>query len=540
MSRAASGSTYRRRRTTPGEIVAVARYLRDLRTFLREPLGSEVSRRDLEQRLAQRETRFLGLLDGAVFDNPKSPYAALLAAVGIERGDVAALVPERGIEGALDRLYDAGVRVTLDEFKTYRPIERLGLSLRPMVEDFWNPLAGSGFLGASGGSRGRRRRVRVSLTMVEQEAAYEWLWTEAYGVQDAPVALWRPVPPGAAGLKQAIRFAKRGQPLERWFSQNRLDPRQRRFKDVLFAASTLATGRLMGGALPWPEHVPADHALTVARWLAEKTVRGTPAVLSTPSTSCVRICLAARDAKLDISGTVFYIGGEPVTDSKAEIVAKSGCRAVVCYAMAETGLMGISCLSASEADDVHLLDDRIAILRRERDRGNGQALHLTTVDPHAPAMMLNVESGDDAIVEERSCVCPLGAVGLGRHLRQIRSYEKLSSEGMTFAGTKLLTLTEQVLPARFGGDPIDYQFVEYEEADGLRRIAVVVSPRVGAVEDGEIVRVVTEALGDASGAGRMMAELWRDSHTLRVARREPYATEAAKVLPLYVLEDGQP
>jgi len=36
----------------------------------------------------------------------------------------------------------------------------------------------------------------------------------------------------------------------------------------------------------------------------------------------------------------------------------------------------------------------------------------------------------------------------------------------------------------------------------------------------------------------MMAGYWRDAQTLRVVRREPHATRAAKILPLHVIKQG--
>jgi len=33
-----------------------------------------------------------------------------------------------------------------------------------------------------------------------------------------------------------------------------------------------------------------------------------------------------------------------------------------------------------------------------------------------------------------------------------------------------------------------------------------------------------------------MSEKWRQGQTLRVARREPYATASAKILPLHMLQ----
>jgi hypothetical protein len=92
-----------------------------------------------------------------------------------------------------------------------------------------------------------------------------------------------------------------------------------------------------------------------------------------------------------------------------------------------------------------------------------------------------------------------------------------------------------VLPARFGGAPTDYQLVE-EEVDGLPKVSVVIRPRVGDVDDNEVVSTVLASLG-SEPHNRLMAEVWRDGDTLSVVRREPYVTPAAKILPLHILGD---
>jgi hypothetical protein len=95
--------------------------------------------------------------------------------------------------------------------------------------------------------------------------------------------------------------------------------------------------------------------------------------------------------------------------------------------------------------------------------------------------MLNVESGDFALGSRRECGCGALPASFSRHLHTIRSYEKLTSEGMSFLGGDLISLVEQVLPARFGGGPTDYQFVEREEG-GLSKVSLRVGQGVGKLD----------------------------------------------------------
>jgi hypothetical protein len=204
--------------------------------------------------------------------------------------------------------------------------------------------------------------------------------------------------------------------------------------------------------------------------------------------------------------------------------------------MGETGRIGGACGNPHALDDVHIFRDRLAVLQRDRSvDGSGLtvgALHYTTLTASSPKLMINVESDDYGVLEERDCGCVLGELGLGLHLHGIRSYEKLTSEGNHFLGTDLLALVDEILPGRFGGEPTDYQLVE-EEVSGLPKVTVVIRPGVGAVPEDEVVSAVVDFLR-AEPRNRLMAEVWEQGDTLRVVRREPSLTRAAKILPLHI------
>ncbi len=115
----------------------------------------------------------------------------------------------------------------------------------------------------------------------------------------------------------------------------------------------------------------------------------------------------------------------------------------------------------------------------------------------------------------------------------IRSYEKLTSEGMTFIGSDLIRLVEDVLPARFGGGATDYQFVE-EEENGLPKVNLVISPRVGPIDEPQAIDAVIGFLNSIPNASDDYGERWREARTLRVVRSEPHVTGASKILALHV------
>jgi hypothetical protein len=111
------------------------------------------------------------------------------------------------------------------------------------------------------------------------------------------------------------------------------------------------------------------------------------------------------------------------------------------------------------------------------------ALLGTSLLTSGPKVLLNTESGDCCAMVRRSCQCLYGALGLDTHLMHIRSFEKLTVEGMTFVKTDLLRILEEIMPARFGGGSTDYQLVEEPRAGGLSGLTLTVSPHVGAVDD---------------------------------------------------------
>jgi hypothetical protein len=275
----------------------------------------------------------------------------------------------------------------------------------------------------------------------------------------------------------------------------------------------------------------------VAQWLAATKAAGAPAVLDTNASSGVRVCQAAQEHGQDIAGTFLRLGGEPYTPAKAQFVSAVGCRAACHYSISEIGIVGMACGDPADLDDVHLLEDKVAAIQRpqtvDRNGAKVQALVYTSLLPSCPKLMLNVESGDYAISEQRACGCPFGALGMTQHLRQIRSYEKLCSEGITFLGTELLRLVEEVLPARFGGDFTDYQLVETEER-GLPQVCILVSPRRGSINEAQLLTTVFQLLRSYPG-GQIMAQQWKEAQTLRVLRREPYSTGSAKIMPLHIL-----
>jgi hypothetical protein len=119
-------------------------------------------------------------------------------------------------------------------------------------------------------------------------------------------------------------------------------------------------------------------------------------------------------------------------------------------------------------------------------------------------------------------------------LRQIRSFSKLTAEGVTLVGSEMEHILESVLPARFGGTPLDYQLMEEEDGGGFTRVVLIVSPRVGVVDERAMIDAVLTALRGASLGTAVGGGLLSAAGALRVRRAEPIVTARGKLLPLHL------
>ena len=255
------------------------------------------------------------------------------------------------------------------------------------------------------------------------------------------------------------------------------------------------------------------------------------------------MCAAARERGVSLEGVCFVTLGEPFTEAKRRVVQAAGARALVRYAITELGIIGYGCGTAQESDDVHFFSDSYGLIQRPRSIGECgltvDAFYFTSLLRSAPKVVVNLESGDFGRLGRRSCDCALGSIGLQDHISEIRSFEKLSGEGMTFATTDLLHVLEERLPARFGGSSSDYQLIEQEDEQGILRLHLIVSPSVRTGDDDQIRRTFLDELGRDGATANFGAVYWERAGTVEVRRRSPIATRAGKILPFHLLKsDG--
>lgn len=519
------------------------RFAGGLGPFLAETVDLPASRRIIRDRLARREARFLHLAERGIFGHPRSPYLPLLAHAGCTLEDLSQLVRRRGLDEALLTLRRQGVYVSCEEFKGREPIRRGSLSVPVAGHDFDNPFTVGCYAARTGGTTGAGARISTDLDFLAEQAPYERVSLAALGLDRTPVALWYGILPEGTGINNILRMAKVGNPVSRWF----LPRGSGGPSPLVYGLANRAIGlmaRRHGLVIPRPEPVGLEESPRIARWMHEAIRREGSCLLRTTASRSLRVSRAAREGGLDLTGGAFMGGSEPVTPGKRREIEACGARFLCSYAFVEAGRVGSGCLEADRPDQVHLHADLVALVTHPRPVPGWDlevdSFHFTTLSPAASKIMLNVEMDDHGTVEHRECGCPFGELGLRTHLSDIRSFRKLTGEGVCLVGSDAVRILDQDLPARFGGSPLDYQLVEEEDEGGLTRLSLLIHPRLGPLDETEAARAVTAGLRRRGYGSHLAASLWDEAGTIRVTRCEPSLTARGKHLPLRQIRRAAP
>jgi hypothetical protein len=504
--------------------------------FSRRRMTLDEARVIIRERMGHREDNFLHTVERSIYGYPRSPYLPLLRLAGCEFGDLQALVRSQGLEGALYRLREAGVYITFEEFKGRKPIVRHGQTIAVTARDFDNPFVPAVFYVQSGGSTGVAINVGVNLEQVASRAPDELATLSAHRLLGIPKLRWSPILP-TGSLRHILRAAYIGEPPLRWFSPLGLRDSRYWVKYALATYYSVAWARACGLRVPWPEYVRVDQAVKIARCAADLLrEHGRCLIYSNPSRA-MRVCMAAEQAGINLHGAAFHGTEEALTAAKVGYLQSAGVKYVSNYGMVESNRIGAACAQPCEPGDVHLLKDAVALFSYpyvvERLGITVQAFNVTTLLPSASKVMLNVQMDDYGIIEERHCGCELESHGFTTHIRQIRSYAKLTGAGVTLIGTEMERILEEVLPARFGGTPLDYQMSEEEDEQGFTRLYVLVHPRIEITDEQQVVDVILQALRASSPMADATRTVWEPMQTIRVRRAEPVLTERGKLLPLH-------
>jgi hypothetical protein len=517
------------------------RFSTGLKKFLKETISLRQCEEIIKQRIEKREERFLNIVDKAIYRNAKSPYLKLLNLSGYTFEDIKDLVKRVGIEQTLSRLIKDGVYLTFEEFKGWEKVKRNGKVFDFREKDFDNPFLSSYFSVESGGTSSPGTRTMIDFDFLYQEAVNRAMALDIYGLRHAPCILWFPVLPGNAGVMNIFRQVKIDSPPIKWFSQ--VDERSIRpsIQDRFGTAFIVYMGRFFGSKMPKPEYIDLKEAHKIAEYLTSVVGNYLKCSVWTYVNSAVRICVAARERNLSLRGVTFFVSGEPVTRTKLNEIKSAGADAIPYYAFVEGGITAYGCANPDSPDDMHVLKDRIAVIvhkmKLKHSNDTIDALLFSSLLPESPKILLNVDTGDHGVMRSRRCGCGFEDIGFSDHISGIKSFEKLTSEGMTFMIDDLIHIAENVLPVKYGGSSTDYQVLEDANGDGMSFINIAVSPRIGPVNESDLIKTVIQELGKGKDSRRLMAEVWSKAGTIRVKRMDPVPTKRGKIFSFHSVEN---
>ena len=509
------------------------RFAAEMPRFLRQRVTPASARADIAQRLQSRESNLIRLLERGVFGRPESPYQFVFREAGCDLGGVVELITREGVDAALGTLHDAGVKVSFDEFKGRVPITRGGRTINPDAEAFDNPLGVRHYQSQTSGSTGTAIRVNMDLAHVESVAATMLATQEAHGLAGAPVIAYGPGLPCSTATNNILRHIIVANPVRRWFSPVSRSDTGSPLRFHLAGMLMPGLVRASGSRFPRMEVVPFGDAVKVARAAAE-LVRAEGCCLVRCAVSTAHtVALAAVDNAIDLTGVTFNGSAEPPSPAKVKGILSSGARYVPSYAMNEVGPIGGGCARGVDHTDVHLLEDRLALVERPQQiRDSNEmvnAFSLTSLLASAPKILINVETDDFGITETRECGCLLDELGMHRHIRQIRSLRKLTGRGITLVGADIARIIEEELPARFGATAQDFQLVEEEDARGSTRLVLLVNPSVKLADEMAPASALLDALNRGTPGASLGSAILRGAGAVTVRREKPRASSRGKL-----------
>jgi hypothetical protein len=503
-----------------------------MQQYLRLPREADWKAR-IAHNLEHRDAVWVETLRRTVYGNARNPYRRMLALAGCTLEDLAGSVRRHGVENTLRTLREAGVRLSHDEFKGNTKIIRNGEWIPAETADFGNPLAQGWLEGRSSGSRSKGSVTLTGSAHLDYLSGYAALNVEEFRMNDGPYVIVRPILPGIAGLYFCLFHSRLGSRMGPWFVYG-----ARHANSIHYRALTsyiVAMARLRGWDVPAFRYLPQNDFAPVAHFLAAQCRLGRHPTLQTVASVGARVAAAARENGLDLSGTLFVSGGEPLTAGKRSICESAGMRVHPAYWVSEIGQIGHSCGAMRSGNSVHVFADSVGLIsetcRVPFSEETVQTLQLTSLLPHAPYVLINCEMGDCGIIEQAHCSCTFARAGFRTVIRDISSFGKLTGLGMTLVGSDLLRILEHDLPERFGGAPSDYQLAQ-KEAGAQTELTLRINPRL-PVDVRQAREFLLERVGACYG-GALATRVLQHAEAIRVIAAEPLQTSGGKTLPLHI------
>ena len=482
---------------------------------------------------SQRDSNFLALAE-YIYGSPGHIYERLFAWAGCELGDLRNQVTRDGLEPTLRRLLSAGVYITNAELRGRKEIVRGGREFPVQAGGFLNPGGRGQIKSFTSGSSGKRFQVEKGLAMQLHLEAYYGLNIEEFGLRDRECVLLASILPSSWPLLYLARHRRWGAPVSKWFAPAVYGGKGAAYKAVTryICSQSFATGN----PVPFPEFLGTQGFLPVARYIAAAK-RRRPVHLRSSVSFGARTAKAALDAGLDISGTIFNVSGEPLTEGKREVIEAVGGVMIAQYHATELAAIGFGCQSMRDGNRVHLVDDANCLFVAGPDGEDRGPLFVTTAAPFSPNILINLEMDDTVTMQPAKCDCTFTRAGFTTEVRDIFSYSKVTGQGMMVQAQDLMALLEERMPNRFGGIAGDYQLSE-EEAGSQTQMVLRVSPRTGAQDTAAVRDYFFAELRTVYG-GHLSARVWSYTDGFSVRLEEPIATATGKVPSVRLIGAGK-
>ncbi len=526
---------YSRLRRLPERLALAA----SLRGFLRDRLTVEQARQNIERALESREKTFLELARTHIYERPASPYLKLLKLAGCDFADLQTHVRRRGLEKTFERLAAEGVYLTADEFKGKKPVVRGRESFGVSPEDFQRFHLSAGFATLSSGTRNLPVRSTLFLDWLEMKAWATCIFFSAHDLFSHVHAMYDAILPGSGGINNLLIYAKLGISTDRWFARKvPVNSRLEAEYHYLMTRLIVLMGKGFGPGFPRPEFIDISEIQKIVRWAADRRRQNQSCCITSAASNAARIARTALEMEESLAGVKFNVSGEPLTETKRELMERAGATVTSRYSYGGSMNIGHGCGNPAYTGEIHVNQHMLALVRHPRPiAGGGPPIHpllCTTLHPAASRLLLNVDNGDYATLERRDCGCALGQAGLALHVHRIRSYEKFTGEGMNYFYGDLFELLEKTIPSEFGGGPGDYQLVEEEDGNGQTRLSLVVHPALGELDEERLLVRLRLALSQGPWSKGFTAGVWENAGSFRIRREIPYASPRGKILPLHM------
>ncbi len=398
----------------------------------------------------------------------------------------------------------------------------------------------------SGATRSAGTRIRIDFEYLTQRSLYDAFLLSVHDSLTSPIANWFPLFPGAPGINSSLRFTRIGNPPQKWFSQVEKAQIKVNWEKTWGTNLIFLMAYLEGVPLAKPEYVNLNNAHKIAQWASSVLNYNQNCVIYTFATSAVRVCMAARENNLNIRGVRFLVTGETLTLQKRKEIESVGAIPIPVYGISEAGVIAAGCNHVhknNEADHCHIYKDTTAIISHSYNvphfGNNVNSFLFSSILYESPKLLLNVGMGDYGdLYTEQEC-CEFGKLGFDTQIANIKSYEKLTGEGVTFVDTDFIRIIEKELPQKFGGSSTDYQLIEEEDEKGLNKLRLVVSPDLGEIDEEKVRETFITMLKNSESSPESWAQsgsiMWNEARIVRVKRDYPVPTRSGKILPFHIV-----